>query len=266
MRYGSLQSGYSRLSRLQFAKPMDKIKKKISTPPGLVAGFRRALLLLCVACCATGQTIAQQSLTPSDLAVRYPALAEVGSRSFTPKGAAGDPLNLAFIGGEDDLLRLMAKAGWFPADPITLRSSLRITVDSLARRPYVDAPVSSLYVHGRKQDLAFEQPAANNPSKRHHVRFWRLDAPGRTQWIAAATYDTSIGFSHVNGHVTHHISPDVDAERDKLLADLARAGGASISWVDGFQPVRDGRNGGGDPFHTDGRLAVVVIAPKAAAP
>lgn len=242
------------------------IKKKNSTRYGGVAGFRRSLLLFCALYCVAGSAIAQQDLTPADLAARYPALAEAGSRSFTLKGAAGDPLNLAFVGGEDDLLRLMAKAGWFPADPITFRSSLRITVDSLARRPYVDAPVSSLYVHGRKQDLAFEQPAANNPSKRHHVRFWRLDAPGRTQWIAAATYDTSIGFSHVNGHVTHHIAADVDAERDKLLADLARAGGVTISWVDGFQPVRDGRNGGGDPFHTDGRLALVVLVPSAAAP
>jgi hypothetical protein len=30
-------------------------------------------------------------------------------------------------------------------------------------------------------------------------------------------------------------------------------------WVDPFHRVREGRNGGGDPYVTDGRLAVGVI-------
>jgi len=233
--------------------------------PGVGARMACALLLLAVSCCYSSvRALADERSALSDFSGSYPALAAAGTRSFTLKGVPGDPLNLAFVGSEGDLLRLMAKAGWFPADPITLRSSLRITMDSIVRRPYVDAPVSSLYVAGRKQDLAFEQPAAANPSKRHHVRFWRIDAPGPAQWMAAATYDTSIGLSRANGHVTdhvtHHISADVDAERDKLLADLRRVGGVTIDWVDDFQPVREGRNGGGDPFHTDGRLALVAIA------
>ena len=193
---------------------------------------------------------------------RHPAIDSASTRSFTATGIPGDPLNIAFVGSEDELLRLMADARWEPADPITFRSSLRITIDSLARRPYPDAPVSSLYVNGKKQDMAFEQPAAGNPSKRHHVRFWRLDALdscGRALWIGAATYDTRIGFSHTNGHVTHHIAADVDSERDKLLGDAQQLGRVSITWVDNFQPVHQGRNGGGDPFHTDGRLAVITL-------
>lgn len=193
------------------------------------------------------------------------ALSGAPTRSFTAAGVPGDPLNIAFIGSEDDLQRAMAAAQWLPADPITLRSSLRITVDSVMRRAYAEAPVSSLYVDGRRQDLAFEQPAASNPSKRHHVRFWRLaalDRPGISVWIGATTYDARIGLSHVNRHVTHHIAADIDDERDKLLDDLRRGGGVTIAWIDDFQPEREGRNGGGDPFHTDGRLAVVgILAP-----
>lgn len=227
-----------------------------------------ASLLLVVSCCIHSiPALADEELALADFSGRYPALAAAGTRSFTLKDIPGDPLNLAFVGSEEELLCLMAKAGWLPADPITLRSSLRITMDSIARRPYADAPVSSLYIQGKRQDLAFEQPAANNPSKRHHVRFWRIDAPGPAQWMAAATYDTSIGLSRVNGHVTdhvtHHISADIDAERDKLLADLRRVGGVTIDWIDDFQPVRSGRNGGGDPFHTDGRLALIVVAATA---
>jgi len=228
-----------------------------------------ALLLLAVLfCCNSVRALADERLALQDFSGRYPALAAAGTRSFTLKGVPGDPLNLAFLGSEGDLLRLMAKASWFPADPITLRSSLRITMDSIVHRPYVDAPVSNLYLTGRKQDLAFEQPAAANPSKRHHVRFWRIDAPGPAQWMVAATYDTSIGLTRTNGHltdhVTHHISADVDAERDKLLADLRRVGGVTIDWVDDFQLERSGRNGGGDPFHTDGRLALVAVVATAA--
>ena len=110
---------------------------------------------------------------PADGLLR--ALDSAGMRSYTAAGRPGDPLNVVVIGSEDELLRLMAAARWDPADPITVRSSLRIAIDSVARKPYPDAPVSHLYVNGKKQDLAFEQPAASNPSKRHHVRFWRLD-------------------------------------------------------------------------------------------
>jgi hypothetical protein len=243
-----------------------KTTKSSATRAGFAKRVLPVLYLLAVYCSSTDCALAQEHLRTPDLAAKYPALAAAGTRSFTYKGVPGDPLNLAFVGTEDDLLRLMAKAGWFPADPITFKSSLRIALDSVARRPYTDAPVSSLFVHDRKQDLAFEQPAANNPSKRHHVRLWRLDAAEPAQWMGAATYDTSIGLSHVNGHVTHHISADIDAERDKLLADLRRVGGVTMTWIDDFQPLRDGRNGGGDPFHTDGRLALVVSTPTSAAP
>ncbi|MBS0589925.1 MAG: LssY C-terminal domain-containing protein [Proteobacteria bacterium] len=205
-------------------------------------------------------------LTVAQFTHIHPGVVTSGTRSFTLKGVPGDPLNFAYIGSEEDLLRVMKQAGWFPADPITLESSLRIALDSVMHRPYVDAPVSDLYVQGRKQDLAFEQPAANNPSRRHHVRFWRIRASGLPVWMAAATYDSSIGLSrshgHITDHVTHHIAADIDAERDKLLDDLKHAAKLSVSWIVDFQPDRNGRNGGGDPFHTDGRLVVVAVLPE----
>lgn len=190
------------------------------------------------------------------------AFDSMDSRSYTHAGRPGDPLNIAIIASEEELLRTMARAGWEPADPITVRSSLRIALDSVAHKPYPDAPVSNLYVRGRKQDLAFEQPAGSSPSKRHHVRFWRMesaDPPNRTIWMGAATYDVSIGVSHLNGHITHHIGQDVDGERDKLVGDIQRTGATSVRWLDGFQKELRGRNGGGDFFYTDGRLAIITL-------
>ena len=155
----------------------------------------------------------------------------------------------------------MSKAGWDPADAITWRSALHIAVASLRRRSYPDAPVSSLYVNGKKQDFAFEQELGD-ATRRHHVRFWKLDQHdvlGRPVWIGAATHDIGIGVSHTNGHPTHHIASDIDAERDKLVGDVQTTGDVAIEWIENFQPESAGRNAAGDRFVTDRRLAVVSV-------
>jgi len=231
---------------------------------GLHEATLRFLILLASSLPLAGTTFACAAGSPQQKSAdeRLTLLGSTDARSYTLGGHPGDPLNIAVIGSEDQLLRIMADAHWDPADPITVRSSLRIAIDTVVRRPYADAPVSNLYVNGKKQDLAFEQPAAGNPSRRHHVRFWRIDPQNPSDppaWIGAATFDASIGISRTNGHLTHHIAADVDSERDKLLGDIQHAGNVAIRWIDGFQTDLQGRNGGGDPYHTDGRLAVITI-------
>jgi hypothetical protein len=157
----------------------------------------------------------------------------------------------------------MLAAKWYPADPITLASSIRIAGDVVFDRPYNEAPVSNLYLYGRKEDLAFEFPVGSDPDKRHHVRFWKsekVDEQGRPMWFGAATLDSGVGLSHDTGQITHHISPDVDAERDKIIVDLKSAGALkTVQWIEHFHKVLEGRNGGGDPWRTDGRLAVAEL-------
>jgi len=137
------------------------------------------------------------------------------------------------VGSDAEVARAMTAAGWFPADPITLATSLRIAADTVLRRPDDDAPVSNLFLFSRKQDLAFEQPVGDSPRQRHHVRFWRWDKlyEDRTAWIGAATFDQSVGLSHTTGQVTHHIAPDVDAERDLIANELHKA--ALVQSIDG---------------------------------
>jgi hypothetical protein len=193
---------------------------------------------------------------------RHPDLAADPRVTHTAEGLSGDPLNIALVGSDKDVVRAMTAAGWHPADPITFQTSLRIVERTLLKKPDDTAPVSSLFLFGRKQDLAFEQPVGGTPRKRHHVRYWRSDPtdPDRPVWLGAATYDTSVGVSHRTGEVTHHIASDLDAERDKCSADLTRGGAAEeVYYVDHFQDRLAGRNGGGDPWHTDGRLVVVML-------
>jgi LssY C-terminus len=192
----------------------------------------------------------------------HPSLTAVDRVTHTADGHPGDPINIALVGMEPEIIRAMTAAGWYPADPITFRSSVRIVVDSVFRRPDDQAPVSSLFLFARKQDLAFEQPVGHSPRQRHHVRFWRSNETEneRPLWLGAATFDKSVGFSHSTGEITHHIGPDVDAERDRLAEGLERANWVQEEyWDNDFHHRLEGRNGGGDPWHTDGRLVVVVL-------
>ena len=199
---------------------------------------------------------------------RHPELFDAPRITHTPDGIPGDPINVALLGPESDLIRAMIAAKWQPADPLTFRSSVRIGVDSVFHRPDTNAPVSTLELFGRKQDLAFEQPVGDSPRQRHHVRFWRWDRlhEGKEVWFGAITFDERVGLSHTTGQVTHHIGPDLDAERDRLIAGLQQAAVTEKAfWLDGFQKLQ-GKNGGGDPWHTDGRLQAAVLALTSSAP
>src|SRR3954469_17410595 len=79
-----------------------------------------------------------------------PALAAAPKTTLTAQGIPGDPLNVGLIGSEEDVVPAMLVAGWSPADPITLKSSLRIAESVVFRRPDPDAPVSNLYLFGRR--------------------------------------------------------------------------------------------------------------------
>jgi hypothetical protein len=193
----------------------------------------------------------------------HPALEDAPQLTTTSREIPGDPINVALVATEEELHWAMQAAHWMPADPITLISALRITVATVAHRPYADAPISHLILWGRVQDLAFEQPIGGSPKQRHHVRFWRsqrVDENGRPLWLGAATFDRSVGISHTTGGITHHIAPDIDAERDKIIDDVRQAGSLiDMFWINGFQETPDGKNAGGDPYRTDARLAVGVI-------
>lgn len=193
----------------------------------------------------------------------HPALKGAEAITQTGDHHPGDPINIALMGSEDDLRHAMEAAGWRKADPLGLRSDASIAIDTVVGRSYATAPVSNLYYWGRKEDIAFEQPAAKSPSQRHHVRFWKstqIDQQGRPLWMGAATFDKSVGLSHTTGQITHHIDGDVDAERDHLLETLVKAGcAANENWGQDFHKIRKGKNGGGDQWHTDGRLVIVTL-------
>lgn len=190
-------------------------------------------------------------------------LSELPMATSTAQGIPGDPINVGLIGNQTDVLRAMLAAGWTPADPITLRSSIEIAGSVLLDRPYRNAPVSNLYYLGRREDLAFEKPDGRSADRRHHVRLWKvLDSgdEGRPVWLGDATFDRGVGLSHYTGAVTHHIDPDIDAERERFAADLESAGMVEARYqVTGIGPTIAGRNGEGDRYYTDGEVWILRL-------
>lgn len=189
---------------------------------------------------------------------RHPSFDDNPRVTTTGDGHPGDPLNVALVGTREQLDGIMQAAKWFPAAALGLRSDLKIAADTVLSRPDDEAPVSSLFLFGRKEDAAFEQPVGDNPRQRHHVRYWKteqVDDKGRPMWIGSATYDERVGLSDATGQITHHIAGDVDVERDHLFSCLEATGELAEQWVvDDFHVEREGKNGGGDVWWTDGRL------------
>jgi hypothetical protein len=190
-------------------------------------------------------------------------LANFPMTTRTAQDIPGDPVNVGLVGAKDDVLCAMHAAAWYPADPITLRSSLEIIGSVVLDRPYRDAPVSHLFYLGRREDLAFEKLDGSSADRRHHVRLWealKSGQEGRPVWIGAVTYDRDVGLSRYTGQVTHHIAPDIDAERDGLMNDLKAVKTVSAIYeVTGVGPTLNGRNGEGDRYYTDGEIKIARL-------
>jgi hypothetical protein len=192
-------------------------------------------------------------------------------RTRTSDGLLGDPVNLAVEGDAAQIHAAMRAAGWRLADPVTFRSSWRIVTSTLGRRSYDEAPVSPLFLFGRQQDFAYQQEVDGNPAQRHHVRFWRCPddwlLPGgrRVGWLAAATFDTSVGLSLFTLQVTHRIDADTDVERDHVVASVTGADPrVGVDVIRDFSTGYHARNGGGDSIRTDGDLPILDVRAVAA--
>jgi len=187
-------------------------------------------------------------------------------RTRTSDGLLGDPVNVALLGREEQVHRALQHAHWTLADEVDLTSTRRIISSTLRGRSYPTAPVSPLHLFDRRQDFAYQQEVAGSPSRRHHIRFWRCPQgwtlPGgyAVDWLAAGTFDRSVGLSLFTLQVTHKIEQHTDVERDFVLETVCRANPAvGIDLIEEFSSGYHARNGGGDSIKTDGDLPIVDL-------
>jgi len=172
----------------------------------------------------------------------------------TPDGFASDPVNIGIIGGRQQLIDAMQAAGWSVADKHSIRNVTKQIISVLLSEPYASAPMSSLYLFGRKQDIGFEIPIEGGTGgQRHHVRFWATVYKGDdlnfgtiawhvrrgevigddTLWVGAASRDTGFAFIRHNVQITHMIDPNTNAERELIVDGLKKA-----DLVDSTQSVK----------------------------
>ena len=183
-------------------------------------------------------------------------------RTTDAAGKAADPINVGLVGDAAQVQLAMQRAGWLPARPITARSTLGLLEGIAVGRSDPRAPVSDLFLHGRRQELAFERQVGGNPRRRHHVRLWEQGGgvQGQRLWVGAATFDAGLAIARDSGQLTHRISPDIDEERDTLVGDLQRGGCAgAVHDARGIGPRSGARTADGRLFETDGHVAVVEL-------
>jgi hypothetical protein len=202
-------------------------------------------------------------------------------RPVTPDGFASDPLNIGIIGTRDELVKAMERAGWYIADPHNPRNIVRQIASTIMGWSYASAPVSNLYLFGRKQDIAFEIPADTNAASRHHVRFWattfenkrpltiksiqwhhrRSHISGDTVlWVGASTFDVGINLIRHNLQFTHMIDPDTNQERDLIVDQLkAQKLVRKVESIKLEKPYRLMNRVWRGSLHTDGKMSIVSL-------
>ncbi|MFZ0960946.1 MAG: LssY C-terminal domain-containing protein [Terriglobia bacterium] len=183
-----------------------------------------------------------------------------------PKHAAsktnhpGDPINLVFVGTRQEIEQAFRQAGWTEPSKKNEKSIWKTSLAVINGDGYNAAPVSDLYLFGRKEDLAFEK-TLDTFNKRHHLRLWQTSASapdGRPIWLGAATHD--VGIDVHPGVISHATDPDLDDERAQVGFDLFGSGAVQAAeLIAPPNPLSSGMTATGGTWHTDGRLFVIDI-------
>jgi len=143
----------------------------------------------------------------------------------------------------------------------------RMIGSAIHSEAYPVAPVSSLFVFGRKQDFALQR-ARNNIAQRNHMRFWMAPFTyrGRQVWIGQISRDIGIKLSTQSPSLTTHvIDPEMDLAREYLLHSLLAQGFVQqFGFVKGSTVAtrtQPARNLTGDPYFSDGMRLVMILSP-----
>lgn len=180
----------------------------------------------------------------------------------------GDPLNLVIVGGLDDAFPALVRRGWSPTESTWSGSVMRMINSALAKERYAYAPISSLYLYGRPQDVAL-QKARDNVHQRNHLRLWKspMRYRGKTVWVGQISRDIGSRMTiHSPTLTTHKIDPDVDGAALALAGDMVYSQNLQkIGFAGGVGPAaREApkRNLTTDPYFTVGLRTVLIFDRK----
>ncbi|HSX47141.1 MAG TPA: LssY C-terminal domain-containing protein [Patescibacteria group bacterium] len=200
---------------------------------------------------------------------------------ITPDGFASDPLNIGLICRRHELILTMEKAGWFIADPHNPKYIIKHLLSLFFDWEYNHAPVSNLYLFGRKQDLAFEKFVKDRTTSRHHVRFWATTFDGNKPlsarsihwhnrkrhvqadellWVGAASLDIGVVPIRHNLQLTHMVDPDTNKERELIINQIQKI--KKIKKIEDIKlddPYRLVNRTWRGELNTDGKMRVIWL-------
>jgi hypothetical protein len=183
----------------------------------------------------------------------------------------GDPVNLVVAGTYEHILSAFA-GRWDETETISAASCWKTCRAFLLGSQYRYSPVSPLYLFGRSQDLALQR-IRRSIHERLHLRLWwtPLRLRNLPVWVGQVSRDIGVRFTTKTWNLTtHRIDPDVDESRDYVVEDLLQAGRIDAAvYLGGVGACDLGaprRNLTGDPYHTDGRRAAIMLSPKRTTP
>jgi undecaprenyl-diphosphatase len=203
---------------------------------------------------------------PTRLASSEPAalLASLPRFSETLLGRRMEPLGLVIVARDDQLHSSIGQSGYSVADRLTPGRLLHTYWAGITNSRDPTAPVTPTFLDTRLEDLAIQQQSLGRGVKaRHHARLWRLPVltPGGCPiWGVTASLDDRAEWTLRTLFPNHHIAPAIDTERDYLAAALA--GTKQLNDAGRFEFVGPtlGTNAAGDPFFTDGKIALLQQA------
>ncbi|WNC95064.1 LssY C-terminal domain-containing protein [Paraburkholderia sp. FT54] len=177
----------------------------------------------------------------------------------------GDPLNLVIVGSRDDALPALVRRGWSLTEQKWSGAIRRMISAALSGEPYVNAPVSDLYLFGHAQDIAL-QKARGDIHQRNHMRLWlsNMRYHDKLVWVGQISRDIGTRLTwHSSTFTTHKIDPDVDEARTALVEDMAYSQNLMkmglVTGVGAAPESAPRRNLTTDPYYTDGYRAVLVF-------
>ena len=179
----------------------------------------------------------------------------------------GDPLNIVIIANTTDAMNALSRAGWSFTHRITPKSIKRYVGASIRGDSYPVAPVSNLYLFGRKQDFALQR-ARPNIAQRNHMRVWLapFKFENKNVWVGQISRDIGIKVTPKSPTLTTHIiDPEVDLTREYFLHSLLAEGlVGTFGFLSGSKAAtreNPATNLTDDPYFSDGLRLVVDIAP-----
>ena len=185
----------------------------------------------------------------------------IPTRTTTTNKVPADLINLAFVGSREQIVDAFHSAGWVNSDTFNRHAFMRDFYAFLNNSGYPQMPMRSFLLDGEPADMNW-QKSLNSYGRRDHLRMWEWtdSANSKTVWLSSSTHDTGAALSLSHHQFVHHISPDIDEERSKVIRDLTAAGCVqSVHLIQrrGVPTFTESYNG--DPVRTDGSLAVIEL-------